>query len=202
MASLTVERQDNGKATFTYVNGTFTKTASGFWDDATPWASGNYKLNFAVKTNTQNDSFYLQGTAPRTGILIHHGTSSYWSEGCLIVNQSFIDAVYNNLEAKNIDTSAGEPVPFSVSVTGDYGVKLKLSSIATKVSEGDSIELKIELVGNGATNGLSKDVYIKLGVSGGSASEGKDYEKLESVASTKINGSLGWIKLAKGKQAL
>ncbi|WP_148293773.1 calcium-binding protein [Azospirillum sp. B4] len=196
--ALSVVRSDNGFATFTYTYDGEPKTATGFWDDATPWESGSYAMDFAVKSNTGKDSFRLENVYSRTGILIHNGTSVNWTEGCLIVSQSFIDSIYNDLKAHNIDTTVNTVSPLTVNVSGDFDVHLNLTT-TSEVKEGDPITATISLTGPGAANGLSKDVYVKLASTGGTAIEGVNYDNLQAIpGSVSLNGVPGWIKLAAG----
>ncbi len=202
-----VTRNDNGTATFTYdfdtSDTTAAITATGSWDDTTPWASDTYDLSFAVKSNTGKASFRVEDVSGRTGILIHDGNDNRWSEGCLIVDQTFIDSVYADLKARGVSTVAGNPVTSSFNVSGDYTVGLRISSNAATVVEGGAIQLTVSLTGPGAANGLSKDVYVKIG-SSGTATEGLDFSSLSSLPESQAISNLGpgWIKIPKNQSSV
>jgi Ca2+-binding RTX toxin-like protein len=203
----TVTRNDNGTASYSYDGDTTDNvaaiTASGYWDDATPWASGSYNLLFHVKTNTGKDSFRLDPVDGRTGILIHTGDATNDSEGCLIVAQSFIDSVYADLEGRGVDTDPTKATGVDFSVSGDFDVRLALTATTTSVDEGNAMSLTVSLVGAGATNGLSKPLYVQLGVAGGSATEGNDYQALLSNPNqVAINGSPGWFAIPAGETSI
>jgi hypothetical protein len=200
--SLTVTRSDDGIASFSYTDGSFTKTASGFWDDTTPWAAGSYTLDFKKKSSTGNDSFLLESVADRTGIMIHDGKSKNWSEGCLVVGQSFIDSIYSDLQAQSLSTKAGTQSTIAFKVVNDFDAHLNLSA-TQEVKEGSPVTLTVSLTGAGGKNGLSKDVYVKLDDTGGTAIEGANYDHLNTLAGeVSIEDDPGWIKIAAGKTSV
>ncbi len=196
-------RQDDGLASFTYTDGAYTRTASGFWDDATPWASGNYSLKFHYhpgRPATVN-TLGLSGFPNNPGNLIQYGESTEWSRGSLIVNDlNFLEDIYNDVKKAGFSTGYESLSPISCSVSGDFGVSLNISA-TTKVAAGDEISVTVSLTGPGATNGFSKDVYVKL-KSGASESavEGVDFDSLSSLKSevSITDHGRGWIKIAKG----
>lgn len=206
VATLNVVRADNGTAQFTYKNGTTTFSASGYWDDATPWASGSYALDFAVKSNTGNSSFMLENVEgnSRTGIMIHAGSSQMWSQGCLIVSQSFIDKIYADSTASGIDTGKDKPTGIDLTVSGDWGAKLNCSPAKASVNEGEAIQLTISIDGTGGADGVSKDIYVKLGKIGGTATEGSDFAALNALPdSVTLSGyGAGWIKIPAGQHSV
>lgn len=207
--SMTVTLHDNGSATFTYSNGMtlqhlVTYTATGWWDDATPWPTGAYDLQYFVKTSSQKDSFRILDVSGRTGILIHNGLGPQASEGCLIVAQTFIDNVYNDMELHSESTVSNADSSIAFNVTGNFDVQLQLSAAATSVTEGANIELTVSLVGPGATGGVSEDIYVKIVGGVGTATNGVDYTNPTVLAQTvSITGEgSGWIRIPRGQSSI
>jgi len=86
-----------------------------------------------------------------------------------------------------------------------YDVKLSISGGKTSYKEGDVILLEISLTGDGAKDGLSKDVWFHLNFSGtGSLKSDLKSNNLASLPSRKGPSNLKidnqWVKLSAGQQ--
>ena len=224
--TIAVTREDNGVAKYSFTDGSKTITGSGFWDDTTPWASGEYEASYWLFGRYDSSFRFGTPTNPdpipdRKSIVFHSGTNTGNTEGCLVDADDFVGRVYTYLRGKDLapeylamlgnralnDYYNKNWTPVDIKVEGDYSYDVKLSINGGKSSytEGDTILLEISLEGHGAANGLSKDVWFHLKFSGtGSLKSDLNSNNLASLPSKA--GSLGlkndnqWVKLSAGQQ--
>lgn len=221
-----VTRKDNGVADYTFTDGSKTITGRGFWDDATPWDSGNYKASYWLFKRFSDSFRFGTPTTPdlipsRTKIVFHFGTNTGNTEGCLVDADDFVDRVYTYLRGKNLapgylsmlnnrrkeDFYNKDWTPIDIKVEGDfsYDVQLSINGGKSSYTEGDTISLEISLTGLGAPNGLSKDVWFHLNF-GGTGSLKSDLKSNNLASLPSQAGSLGlkndnqWVKLSAGQQ--
>ncbi|RWM79251.1 MAG: hypothetical protein EOR81_12295 [Mesorhizobium sp.] len=197
--TLTVTRSDNGTATFSYVNGSVTKTFSGYWDDATPWKSGTYNAAFKNHKGDGIAAFQVLTPEGRGGINLHPGQDTRWSNGCLVTDASNITFIYNNLgvdfvtQVKDVGFTKSA---LKIVVENDWDAYLKLESSTPWIEEGSDGKLTVSLGGNGGSNGLSKGVWVQISRDGGTASDGTDVIPLSG---TTLSGhGKGWFYIPKG----
>jgi hypothetical protein len=223
--TIKVTRKDNGVAEYTFTDGSETIKGSGFWDDATPWASGDYKASYWLFGRTFSSFRFGTPTTPdpipnRKTIVFHGGINTGNTEGCLVDANDFVGRVYTYLRGKDLapeylnmlanrgfnDYYNEKWTPIDIKVEGDYSYDVQLSINGGKSSytEGDTILLEISLTGLGAANGLSKDVWFHLNFSGtGSLKSDLKSNNLANLPSKA--GSLGlkndnqWVKLSAGQ---
>lgn len=222
--TITVTRKDNGVAEYKFTHGSKTITGSGFWDDTTPWASGDYKASYWLFEKFIQAFRFGTPTTPnlvsnRTDIILHKGTNTGNTEGCLVDADGFLDRVYTYLRDKDLapeylsmlnnrrkgDFYNKNWTPIDIKVEGDYSYDVQLSINGGKSSftEGDKILLEISLTGPGAANGLSKDIWFHLNFSGtGSLKSDLKSNNLASQPSktSGLKNDNQWVKLSAGQQ--
>lgn len=224
--TITVTRKDNGVAEYKFTDGSKTITGRGFWDDATPWASGDYKASYWLFGKTVSSFRFGTPTNPdpipnRKSIVFHFGTNTGNTEGCLVDADDFVGRVYTYLRGKDLapeylNMLANRGVndyynknwnPIDIKVEGDfsYDVQLSINGGKSSYTEGDTILLEISLTDPGAANGLSKDVWFHLNFSGtGSLKSDLKSNNLANLPSKAGNSGLKndsqWVKLSAGQQ--
>ncbi|MBD2289547.1 hypothetical protein H6F92_12410 [Microcystis wesenbergii FACHB-1317] len=225
--TITVTRKDNGVAEYKFTHGSETITGSGFWDDTTPWASGDYKASYWLFGKTLSSFRFGTPTNPdpipeRKTIVFHLGTNTGNTEGCLVDADNFVGRVYTYLRGKDLAPEYLAMVanrtlndyynknwnPIDIKVEGDYSYDVQLSINGGKSSftEGDKILLEISLTGPGAANGLSKDIWFHLNFSGtGSLKSDLKSNNLASLPSNKtvksgLKNDNQWVKISAGQQ--
>lgn len=120
----------------------------------------------------------------------------------MVVKQVFIDKIYEDMASRGLNTQPGTPAG-TLTVSGDFEVRLNLDAASHVVTEGDSIDLIVSLTGPGATDGVSKNIYVKIKAAGGDAQDGTDYNLLLSHPDlVAINGDPGWLLLSKGQTSV
>ena len=227
--TITVTRKDNGVAEYKFTHGNEAITGSGFWDDTTPWASGDYKASYWLFKRLFEAFRFGTPTTPnlvpnRTEIILHRGENTGDTEGCLIDADGFLGRVYTYLRGKDValapkylemlgnrldkDFYNKNWTPIDIKVEGDYSYDVQLSINGGKSSftEGDKILLEISLTGPGAANGLSKDIWFHLNFSGtGSLKSDLKSNNVASLPSNKtvksgLKNDNQWVKISAGQQ--
>jgi len=227
--TITVTRKDNGVAEYKFTHGNEAITGSGFWDDTTPWASGDYKASYWLFKRLFEAFRFGTPTTPnlvpnRTEIILHRGANTGDTEGCLIDADGFLGRVYTYLRGKDValapkylemlgnrldkDFYNKNWTPIDIKVEGDYSYDVQLSINGGKSSftEGDKILLEISLTGPGTANGLSKDIWFHLNFSGtGSLKSDLKSNNLASLPSNKtvksgLKNDNQWVKISAGQQ--
>lgn len=104
--TITVER---GKATgtLTYA-GSVTVTARCWWDLMKKIPAATYTGCSATTMSTKKNSrggpreaVYFPEVPGFRGIFIHMGTSAKWSDGCIVINETDMLKIYNDIDPKN-----------------------------------------------------------------------------------------------------
>ncbi|MFN5970156.1 MAG: hypothetical protein ACK47N_02470 [Microcystis sp.] len=173
--TITVTRKDNGVAEYKFTHGSKTITGSGFWDDTTPWASGDYKASYWLFAATVpfgddkripiHDSFRfgtLTNPNPipnRKDIVFHFGKNTGNTEGCLVDADSFVGRVYTYLRDKDLapeylsmlnnrrkgDFYNKNWTPIDIKVEGDYSYDVQLSINGGKSSFTEGDKILLEI---------------------------------------------------------
>ncbi|AFZ28323.1 putative calcium-binding protein (plasmid) [Cylindrospermum stagnale PCC 7417] len=224
--TITVTRKDNGLAEYTFTDGSKIITGSGFWDDATPWAAGDYKASYWLFERFSSSFRFGTPTNPdpipnRKSIVFHRGINTGNTEGCLVDADDFVGRVYEYLRVQDLapeypamlasrvtnDYYNKSWTPIDIKVTDDfsYGVQLSINGGKSSYIEGEDILLEISLTGPGAASGLSKDIWFHLDFSGtGSFKSDLKSNSLASLPSPArslgLENDNQWIKLSAGQQ--
>jgi Ca2+-binding RTX toxin-like protein len=174
---LEVSRQDQGTATMTfYYDGVaqFSATRAG-WDDAIPWGSGTYFAEQSTRFGLPMWDFMLDPEG-REAVQLHAAqklpnpnTISAGSFGCLVADGNFLNAMAAFIAAHGNDA-------LEIKVLNDFPVSLSCSTTTTQVDEGTRIVITVNL--NANANGVSKDLYVKIGLAPGSTGTTKDFNIL------------------------
>lgn len=104
--SITVERgKTSGTLTYT---GSITISTTCWWDLVKKIPARTYSgcsaTTMATKKNSEGkprEAVYLPDVPGYKGIFIHMGTSSAWSDGCIVIAESEIKKLYADIKPKN-----------------------------------------------------------------------------------------------------
>ena len=147
-----------------------------------------------------------------------------------MADPAFIETVYKTLQSDGVSTGGTGPAPVQIEVDNDFDVQLNIKAKKTKMMEGEAVEVKISLTGEGAAGGISKDLWVFITTAKSSPGAGAlpdDIKRLNDAnvevrdengmvqadafeTSLKINesgkGTMKaangfWIKIAKGQKS-
>ena len=158
-----------------YVNGVvFSHAARSGWDDAIPWAAGTYTAQQSKGLVGGYPMFnFLTEPKGRQGIELHAGYAAGnanptgASTGCLLSDGAFIAGIANKIGFSN---------QLQIVVQNDFNVGLTCSSTYTTVDAGSRFSINVNLVGD--YTGVSKDIWVKIGLAPGSTASKSDYRMI------------------------
>ena len=177
---LVVTRQDDGNATMKfYHNGveqTAIKATAAGWDDAIPWELGTYYAEgdhtrfglpmWAFNKNPLNrEAVQLHARQSPKVDPDHPGQNrpiSWSSEGCLVADGAFLNAMNNFINLNGYDD-------LQIDVVNDFAVNLTVSADQPTVSEGSQVVLTVKL-----NQSISKDIWVHVGLVAGSQATGPE----------------------------
>ena len=136
------------------------------WDDAIPWAAGTYNATFGGGSFVGGPFWNISDVAQRTAIRLHQGTvaqtPSQALEGCIGATLTFINACKTALVAAG-ETAATYNIPLVVTdttATALFPLNINETISATNLTPGQSATLTLSLAGGGASDGVTKDIYV------------------------------------------
>ena len=108
MATYTIKvKRGKANGTLTY-NGSISLSTACWWDLKKKIPAGTYDRCSATTMSTKKNSagepreaIYISDTPGYSGIFIHMGTSASWSDGCIVIKESEIKKIYNDVVPKN-----------------------------------------------------------------------------------------------------
>lgn len=88
--------------------GSISVQATCWWDPQKKIPAGTYTgcsaTTMATKTNSAGnprEAVFIPNVPGFTGIFIHLGTNAAWSDGCIVINESDLLRIYNDITPKN-----------------------------------------------------------------------------------------------------
>lgn len=100
-------KRDKSEGTLTY-NGSINLSTRCWWDLVKKIPAGTYSGCSATTMKTKKNSagnpreaIYIPGVQGLSGIFIHMGKSSEWSNGCIVINESEIKKIYDDIIPKD-----------------------------------------------------------------------------------------------------
>ena len=107
MYEIKVERRRN-EGTLTYSNGGVSVNTSCWWDPAVKIPALTYSgcsaTHMTRKLNSRGElreGIYIPGVPGRSGIFIHMGTNAGWSDGCIVIIESELLRIWNDITPHN-----------------------------------------------------------------------------------------------------
>lgn len=89
-------------------NGKLTVSSTCWWDLNAEIPIGTYRrcsaTTMSTKTNSKGqprEAIFIPNVSGFSGIFIHMGYSSSWSDGCIVIPEDKMIQIYNDIEPKN-----------------------------------------------------------------------------------------------------